>query len=217
MGTGSGGAIRPDGSGGSAEAVTDGRRARRERNREAVVDALLGLYRDGVLQPSTDQIAERAGISARSLFRYFDDVDDLCRVAISRQIQHVGSLYFVDVDPDLDLPDRVASFVAQRLDLYEAMSWVGVVARTREPFQPLIATELREARSILRRQIRQVFAAELDRISSESGAAEADRVVAAADVLCSFEAYRLLLDDHGLDRPAIAHLLTTTLTHHLRF
>ncbi|MEX2627760.1 MAG: TetR/AcrR family transcriptional regulator [Ilumatobacteraceae bacterium] len=190
-------------------AATDGRRARRERNREAVVDALLAFYREGVLQPSTDQIAERAGISARSLFRYFDDIDDLCRVAIGRQIAHVGSLFFLDIDPGLDLNDRAAALVAHRLDLYEAMSWVGVVARTREPFQPLIAAELRQVRSVLRAQIRRVFAAELDAL----GAAEADRRVAAADVLSSFEAYRLMLDDQGLDRAAIAETLTPTLTH----
>ncbi len=212
-GTGADRSIGADGSGGEA---TDGRRARRERNREAVVDALLGFYRGGVLQPSTDQIAERAGISARSLFRYFDDVDDLCRVAISHQIRHVGDLFFVDVDADLGLSERAASFVAQRLDLYEAMSWVGVIARTREPFQPLIAAELRQARAILRRQLREVFAAELD-VLARDDPAEVDRRVAAADVLCSFEAYRLLLDDHGLDRPAIADTLTTALARHFEF
>lgn len=190
-----------------AAAVVDGRRARRERNREAVVDALLAYYREGELQPSTDQIAERAGISARSLFRYFDDIDDLCRVAIGRQIAHVGSLFFLDIDPDLDLGDRAAALVAHRLDLYEAMSWVGVVARSREPFQPLIAAELRQVRSVLRTQIRQLFAPELAAL----GATEADRRVAAADVLSSFEAYRLMLDDQGLDRPAIAETLTNTL------
>ena len=52
---------------------TDGRRLRRALNREAVVDALLSLYDEGNLRPGTDRIAERAGISPRSLFRYFDD------------------------------------------------------------------------------------------------------------------------------------------------
>ena len=57
----------------------DGRRLRRDRNRTAVVDALLDLYGESNLRPSTAEIAERAGLSHRSLFRYFDDFEDLCR------------------------------------------------------------------------------------------------------------------------------------------
>lgn len=190
---------------------TDGRRARRERNRDAVVEALLDFYREGELQPSTEQIAQRAGISARSLFRYFDDVDDLYRVAIAHQIARIGSRFFVDIDPDLDLADRVASFVGQRLELYEAMGWVGVVARSREWFQPLVAEELGRARSLFRTQLRTAFAPELARFDLT----DADRRVAAADVLCSFEAYRLLLDDHGLARDEIVAVLTDGLIRHL--
>ena len=43
--------------------TTDGRQLRRERNREAVVEALLDLYRDGNLQPSSEEIAARSGLS----------------------------------------------------------------------------------------------------------------------------------------------------------
>ena len=70
----------------------DGRRQRRERNRDAVVDALLAIVADGDLAPSADAVAARAGLSTRSLFRYFDDVDDLCRAAIARQHERVAAL-----------------------------------------------------------------------------------------------------------------------------
>ncbi|MBV8463124.1 MAG: helix-turn-helix transcriptional regulator, partial [Acidimicrobiales bacterium] len=70
--------------GGDAADETDGRRRRRLTNRGTVVDALLDLYREGNLRPSTDEIAERAGLSPRSLFRYFEDVDDLAGAAVNR-------------------------------------------------------------------------------------------------------------------------------------
>ena len=41
----------------------DGRRLRREQNRESVIDALIELFGEGVYQPSSADIAERAGIS----------------------------------------------------------------------------------------------------------------------------------------------------------
>ena len=92
--------------------LTDGRNQRRDRNREAVVRALLELYREGNLGPSADEIAARAGISARSLFRYFDDVDTLVRAAIARQQQHLAPLY--ELDLAADAPARRADRALRR-------------------------------------------------------------------------------------------------------
>ena len=71
---------------------TDGRARRRERNREAVVAALLELYREGRLQPSADEVAERAGVSVRSVFRYLDDTEAMVRAGSTRQQQHLAPL-----------------------------------------------------------------------------------------------------------------------------
>ena len=45
-----------------AEPAADGRVLRGERNRQAIVDALLALYEEGVLRPSANEVAERAGV-----------------------------------------------------------------------------------------------------------------------------------------------------------
>lgn len=178
----------------------DGRHARRERNRHAVVEALLDLYCEGNLNPSTDQIADRAGLSPRSLFRYFDDVDDLCRVAIRHQGQRIGPVPTDDVDIDLSLDERAAVVATRRVQRYEAMSYVGVVARLRAPFQPLLAEELAVARRSMRRQLQQAFSPELDALDALDAPdpVAAERVVAAADVMSSFESYRLLVGDGSL-------------------
>ena len=55
----------------------DGRRARRERGRLAVIDAMLSLLQDGKVPVSADMVADRAGVSVASVFRYFDGLDDL--------------------------------------------------------------------------------------------------------------------------------------------
>ncbi|HAP77906.1 MAG TPA: TetR/AcrR family transcriptional regulator, partial [Acidimicrobiaceae bacterium] len=48
------------------------------------------LYRSGNFDPSIDEIATRSGVSARSVFRYFDDVDDLANAAIDQQLLDVA-------------------------------------------------------------------------------------------------------------------------------
>jgi AcrR family transcriptional regulator len=178
------------------------------RNREAVVDALLELFRDGHLAPSSDEIAERAGLSPRSLFRYFDDIDDLCRTAISRQHERVSTATELIVAPEASLTERIAAVVEQRLRLFDAMGSVGQVLRIRAPFQPLVAAELSRARRLLRRQLTQTFATELTALSPAAATAAA----AAADALCSFESYRLMRDDQGLSRATTEAVLVAALT-----
>ena len=186
----------------------DGRHARRERNRLAVVDAMLGLYHEGNLDPSSDQIAARAGLSPRSLFRYFDDLDDLVRVAVARQYERVRALAELDLSTHAPLAERVERLVQQRLRLLSATASVGKVTRLREPFQPLVAAQLAEGRRQLRTQVTRLFAPEFAGMPP----AQAASALAAIDVLTSFEAVQLLRDDHGLAPDALAATLTHSLT-----
>ena len=191
----------------------DGRTVRRQRNRLAVVDALLELYRDGDLRPGTTEIAERAGLSPRSLFRYFEDVDDLTLAAIDRAEQRALPLLLVGVAPDDRLEVRIGGLVDQRLRLFDAMAPVARVSRLNAPFQALLTTEMRRNRALLRRQIGDLFASELTVLGTAAGEA----TLAALDVLGSFESYELLRTDQGLSTAqarsvlvaAMSDLLTT--------
>jgi len=192
----------------TAPDTEDGRHARRERNRLAVVDAMLALYAEGHLDPSSDQIAERAGLSPRSLFRYFEDLDDLVRVAVSRQYERVRPLADIDESTDRPVADRVLHIVERRLGLFDAMASAGKVSRLREPFQPLIAQQLGQARLFWRRQVQQLFAPEFAAMAP----ARAEAALATIDVLISFESVQLLRDDQGLARPRLEAALVDSIT-----
>ena len=185
--------------------AADGRRMRRHRTRDAVVDALLDLIRDGDLAPSAEAVAARAGLSARSVFRYFDDLDDLCRVAIVHQLDAVRPLLQADLDVAGPLAERIAAVVDQRVRLFEAMGDVGAFARLRAPFQPLVAEQLDAARRLLRDRLRATLGPELAALDGDT----ADAIVAAADVLCSFESFRLLREGHGRSAIEAAAVMTS--------
>ena len=176
----------------------DGRTARRERNREAVVTALLDLYRDGVLTPSADEVAARAGVSARSIFRYFADVDDLASEAVTRHKEHLSPLLVLDLDPDAPLDERIAAFVAARVRVLTGIGEVGRVARIRAIQQPVVARGLAHVRQALRDQVSVVLGPAL----AYRPDAERRRLLAAADVLCSWEAHDLMRHDQGLSAEA---------------
>lgn len=183
-------------------AVADGRRLRRAQNREAVLDAMVELFAEGVLQPGTDEIAERAGVSARSLFRYFDDVDDLNGAAIERQIAAARPLLDVGARPDDPTVDKVERLVAARVRLFEAIAPAARAARACAHRHEIVATQVRESRSYLRHQLRKLFAPEL---ATRAG------VFPALDALCSFEAYELLRHDQGLSRAKTTTALAAAL------
>jgi len=189
-------------------AETDGRRLRRALNREAVVDALLDLYGEGNLRPGTDEIAERAGISPRSLFRYFEDADDLAGEAVSRQLGRAMPLLPLAVGPDAPFTSRVEALVDQRLRLFSTLGVAAHVSRLRAPFQPRLAESLRTGRRFLRGQVRSLFAAELTGRTDD----EAEAALAAADVLTSFESYQLLTGDQELAVDEARSVLVTTLS-----
>lgn len=172
----------------------DGRRASRERNRDAVVDALLDLYREGSVSPSADEVANRSGLSRRSLFRYFDDLDDLCRAAIARQTLRAGHLIVLKNMGEGSLANRITCLAAHRFELFEAIAPAARVGRLRAPYQSIVAQDIRKSRAVLRRQVEKHFAPEMDMMEPD----HQRETLAAADVVCSFESFDLLREAQGL-------------------
>ncbi len=181
---------------GVAEQRADGRRLRRAQNREAVIDALLALFRDGNYQPGMAEIAARAGLSLRSVFRYFDDVDDLHRAAAIRQIALVLPLLEVPVSAAAPTAEKVAAVVAARSALYEQIGPAARALRAGAHRHAPLAAELTRNRAFLRSQLAAVFGP------------DPAALLPALDVLCSFESWELLRHDQGLSRAAAERALT---------
>lgn len=184
--------------------VSDGRRLRREQNREAVIDALVELFEEGRYQPGTAEIAERAGLSPRSLFRYFDDVDDLNHAAVDRQLAKARPLLDLGVGPDAPTAEKIRHLVARRVQLHEATTAGARAARASAHRRPVVAAQLHDSRAYLCHQIERLFPDEL-------GDARAT-LLPPVDALCSFETYELLRHDHGLSPTEVTTALVTALT-----
>src|SRR5213595_516247 len=93
----------------TARAV-DGRTARAQRTRAAVVDALLQLINEGDLRPTAPRIAERAKVSLRSVFQHFTDLEALYAAATSREIEIIAGMV-EPVAAEGSLQARVDAFV----------------------------------------------------------------------------------------------------------
>ncbi len=104
-----------------SESTSDGRVARGERNRERIVSALVELIREGRLVPTAEQVAERAGVGTRTVFRHFDDMEGLHAQIFARIEQEVRPLFEQPWSGGL-LSARVSEFVERRVALYERIA-----------------------------------------------------------------------------------------------
>ncbi|MGN6474268.1 MAG: TetR/AcrR family transcriptional regulator, partial [Mycobacteriales bacterium] len=139
----------------------DGRLARSARTRLAIVDALRALNQEGDLRPTAPRIAERAGVSLRTVWQHFEDFEALLLEAGQRDFELVIQRVR-PIDAGLPLDDRVRLLVAQRCETFAELAPVWRAARLHEPF----SAQLRRSRDRLVRasrvELQRVFATELE-------------------------------------------------------
>ena len=185
-----------------SEPTLDGRRARRHRSRDLAVDALLDLLGEGVVRPTAQQVAERSGVSLRSIFRIFDDVESLHAAASARQLSRVRHL-FVDVSAEGSLQDRVAEVVAINGRIYESIAPVRRAAIRFASDSVALQDMLGRARGWVRAEVERVFADELRSASKDT--------VSAVELALCFEAWDQLRSAQGLSAARTAATVTAML------
>lgn len=185
----------------------DGRTARRERNRTEVVEAALALVDEGELDPSIEQLTKRSGLSARSIFRYFEGLDDLRRAVIQRHFERVEPLITSPNGAQGPLEERIRRFVDIRVKVNESMAMSARTAQMRAPYAPVIAEDIKRYRKVLDGHVRENFAPELKSRSR----AEADDLVALIDVMVSFNGWDLMVTEYGRSRTQVRRAWTTAL------
>ncbi|HKY13316.1 MAG TPA: TetR/AcrR family transcriptional regulator [Microthrixaceae bacterium] len=173
--------------------VPDGRRARSERSRAAIVDAFLGLLPEATRRPTVEEIATAANVSERSVYRHFPDVDSLIESAISRRIELMAPLAVVEVDRDAPFEVRVSTFVERRGGFYEAsLPLRRFTDRVRDEIPAI--EEIEEIRRVfLRDQMLEVFATELSTQSAE----DRERLGRTLEAVSSWSTWRHLRTDQG--------------------
>ena len=184
----------------------DGRAARSKRTREAVVRALLGLISEGDLRPTAGRIAERAGISLRSVYVHFDDLDDLFVEASREQRSRVLALTRV-LPSAGPFETRLEAFVEQRARVLEAIAAVARATALQEPFSPALAAATKSARKIGRAELERVFETELANLDAPTR----DHVVDACDALTTSDTWHTLRIRRGRSPNEAAATISTAL------
>jgi AcrR family transcriptional regulator len=174
----------------STDLPTDGRIQRSERSRMAIVQAMLELIGEGSLSPTAQQVAERADVGVRTVFRHFSDMETLFATMNDQITAKVNSL-FVDEVQTGPYADRVEALIRSRMAIFGTLGpYVrsSTLQRWRSAF---LQTEHERTIRVMRRDLRR-WLPEIESAPTE--------VADALEMILSFEAWNRLRVDQRLSQ-----------------
>jgi len=146
-----------------------------------VAEAMLDCLEAGILRPSAKQVAERAGVSSRAVFRHFEKMERLLEEVAELQLERImRNLPRILVEGTLE--ERADALVRHSMHRNETTAPVRRSSQLLEPFSPLIRERMAWLHNTARQQVREVFADELAALPRPKAAAQ----VAALRALLSF-------------------------------
>lgn len=148
------------------EEKKDGRHERVERGKRAVFEALAQLFSEGRYNPPVAEVAARAGVSERTLFRYFGSYNEVIAGMIGYWYPRVEQ-YFTSTPPPGDLASRLLALAELRAEFSEKQ---GVITRTSEALAhewPAAAMARYGRVELLNQQLRSWIGDDIKRISDE--------------------------------------------------
>ena len=171
---------------------SDGRIRRGERSRDRIVTAMIECIRSGDPNPSAAAVAEAAGVGLRTVFRQFEDMDALY-LEISARTE--GEVAPILAQPFLaaEWRGRIAEMLARRARVFEHVRPLKVAASLRRRGSAVLEAD---AASFLARE-----RSSLTALLPPEVRADPDLVEALA-LASSFEAWRRLREDQGLEPDA---------------
>ncbi|MCZ6830380.1 MAG: TetR/AcrR family transcriptional regulator [Gammaproteobacteria bacterium] len=104
----------------TASGGPDGRALRSERSRQLIVDSMLELVTEGNLVPTAQQVAERAKVGIRTIFRHFPEMDSLY-TSTDERLRGTYENLFLGGDREGTLEERILHAVERHANAYEAV------------------------------------------------------------------------------------------------
>jgi AcrR family transcriptional regulator len=157
--------------------------------------------------PGAAEVAERAGVSERTVFRHFADLDSLFMAAASK-LRPTHETYVGPRPNAPEVENRIAALVRLRSKLYEEIAPVRRVAIHVSHSQPVVVEQLAQAYTATRAQVAAVFAPELSRLDPKRRLLMLD----ALDLATSWSSWDTLRTIQGCSVDRARKVVTEVLT-----
>jgi AcrR family transcriptional regulator len=170
-----------------AAAKTDGRKLRGDGNRARLVEAMLELIGEGVVHPSADAVASRAGVGLRTVFRHFNDMENLYAELSARMRAQIAPLIAEPLEGQ-DWRERLDRMLDRRAQIYERLTPYKVADDAHRAGSKILQSQHAQMVATQRKILNAILPADF------RGAPGADAI----DLAASFEAWLRLRRDQGL-------------------
>ncbi len=162
----------------------DGRNARGLRTRREIIAALLDLVQEGDISPTMQDIADRAGVSVRSIYQHFTDTEGLYR-EVGEELITSTRERAVQVDPSAPLAARIEDFASGRCQNLESLTNIARAAGLVEHNSPALQKIRATMNGLARDRLAESFAPELAGLTKQA----TNVVLDTLDVWCSVGAW----------------------------
>ena len=170
--------------------VADGRRMRSERSRDAIIEAALQLVQEGILVPTAQQIADRAGVAMRTFFRHFESMESLAAAVDEHTRDSYESMFTLN-ERQGALDERVKKAVQHRAHAYEQVKNVILSTKAQLWRSDVLAKNYARDQRKLRRDM-EGWLPELKSLPREKREA--------VDAITAFEMWHRLRSHQGLSK-----------------
>lgn len=138
--------------------IPDGRHLRSERSRAIIALAMLDLVRETGTMPTTDAVADRAGVSRRSVFRHYSDVSELLTAAYQLQREEAFRRFPRRDPSEWTMEERITAFSERAVDLYEYVMPVRSAAMHMARDYPILSELMQGDDAVHRMIVESLFA-----------------------------------------------------------
>lgn len=168
----------------------DGRLLRSQQSHQVIGDAMLSLIQEGILIPTAQQVADRAQVAIRTVFRRFKDMESLFETIHQKEVvKH--RRYFLDFDEGLKLDKRLSLLIKMHSKVYEDMKFMIKATKAMMWRYKVLETNYKQSQIDLKKHL-QYYLPELLKQDEES-----QQLI---ELLLSFESWERLRELQGMSK-----------------
>ena len=178
----------------------DGRIHRSVVTRKKIVTALTALVYEGHLSPTAEQVAARAEVGLRTVFRHFDDMDSLYREISLDLDAQVAPLLHVKLQATT-WQARVLESIDLRGEIYDRLAAPHLAAQVHRHQSPYLAQNLMDSAQLQRDRLKLLLPPDVTQNT---------HLVEALDLALSLDAWIRLRREQGLTAADARQVLRLT-------
>ncbi len=166
----------------------DGRRQRSDRSRRRIIIAMFELLREGEMAPSAAQVAERADVGLRTVFRHFEDMESI----FEEMTDELKSVVMPRIMAPLEAEtwrDKLFELAERNAEIYEQVFPMQVALVLRRFQSEFLQKQYKSEVSLLRTTLKSIL---------PKSVVEDRTRFAAIEVNLTFATWRRLREDQNL-------------------